>query len=93
MNDRSTKTIKHKINANGQEVIFTDKHPTLLVCLEEANIEVHYHCRDGYCGACRVKLDKGQICYPQGEPLAFVGQDEILPCCSVPASDIELTVD
>ncbi|REL26592.1 2Fe-2S ferredoxin-like protein [Thalassotalea euphylliae] len=93
MSSSENNKLSHKVTANGQEVIFTDKHPNLLVCLEEANIEVHYHCRDGYCGACRVKLGKGQICYPQGEPLAFVGEDEILPCCCVPTADIELTVD
>ncbi|WP_448556645.1 class I ribonucleotide reductase maintenance protein YfaE [Thalassotalea montiporae] len=93
MSESDTNDSPHKVIANGQEVIFTDKQPDLLVCLEEANIEVHYHCRDGFCGACRVKLDKGQIRYPQGEPLAFVSEGEILPCCCVPTSDIELTID
>ncbi|NMP31389.1 2Fe-2S ferredoxin-like protein [Thalassotalea sp. M1531] len=79
--------------ANGTEVIFTDQNRTLLECLESANVEVHYHCRDGFCGACRVKLNDGQVTYPQGEPLAFVGEDEILPCCCIPHTDIDIEID
>jgi len=81
------------ITANGEKVIFTDQHSTLLECLEHEKVEVHYHCRDGFCGACRVKLNKGQVNYPQGEPLAFIGEGEILPCCCVPMSNIDITID
>ncbi|WP_448213033.1 class I ribonucleotide reductase maintenance protein YfaE [Colwellia sp. MEBiC06753] len=88
-NNRPEKTVV----ANGQAVIFTDKHQSLLECLESENIEVHYHCRDGFCGACRIQLNQGQINYPQGEPLAFVGDNEILPCCCVPETDITVTID
>ncbi|MFD2166513.1 class I ribonucleotide reductase maintenance protein YfaE [Thalassotalea euphylliae] len=79
--------------ANGQHVIFTDKHSSLLECLESQNIEVHFHCRDGFCGACRVKLNKGQVNYPQGEPLAFVGDGEVLSCCCIPTTDIDISVE
>ena len=89
----SSDQLGKKVLANGQQVIFTDKHQTLLECLEQQNIEVHYHCRDGFCGACRVKLNSGQINYPNGEPLAFVGEDEILPCCCIPTSNITVTID
>ncbi len=66
---------------------------TLLNCLERHDIEVHFHCRDGFCGACRVTLEGGQVCYPNGEPLAFVGENEILPCCCIPTSNIKLKID
>jgi ferredoxin len=82
-----------KISVAGQEIIYLDSHRTLLECLESAEIEVHYHCRDGYCGACRVALKSGQINYPQGEPLAFVGENEILPCCCIPNSDLSIEID
>ncbi len=62
---------------------------TLLQSLEAQNIEVHYHCREGYCGACRCRLLKGQVEYSV-DPLAYVDDDEILPCCCHPLSDIEI---
>lgn len=81
------------INADGKSIRFTDKKQTLLDCLEQANVEVHYHCRDGFCGACRVTLTTGEIHYPNGDPLAYVGDNEILPCCCVPITDISLTIE
>ena len=82
-----------KIKANGQLIHFTGQHKTLLDCLESENIEVHYHCRDGFCGACRIKLNQGDIHYPNGEPLAFVAEGEILPCCCIPKTDIDVDID
>ncbi|MGJ8694496.1 MAG: class I ribonucleotide reductase maintenance protein YfaE [Thalassotalea sp.] len=81
------------ISVDDQEVIYRDQKQTLLECLEASQIEVHYHCRDGFCGACRVKLNGGQVSYPQGEPLAFVADDEILTCCCIPVSNIDITTD
>ena len=81
------------ILVNDQEVEFTPDQKTLLECLEAKDVEVHYHCRDGFCGACRITLNKGEIVYPLGEPLAFVGENEILPCCCIPVTDITVTVE
>jgi len=82
-----------QISVKGKVIAFTEQKQTLLECLEQANVEVHYHCRDGFCGACRVTLTAGEINYPKGEPLAFVGENEILPCCCVPVTDIKLILD
>jgi len=82
-----------KISVQGLEITFVDMTETLLECLERSNIEVHYHCRDGFCGACRVKLNKGQIKYPNGEPLAYIGEDEILPCCCIPVGNISIEIE
>lgn len=81
-----------KITVDGSTVIYSDDKETLLECLEKANHEIHYHCRDGYCGACRITLNSGEIDYFNGEPLAYVGQGEILPCCCKPKSDIDITL-
>ena len=81
------------ISIDNKDVIYRDKKQSILECLETENIEVHYHCRDGFCGACRVTLTAGEINYPHGEPLAFVGENEILPCCCVPITDISLTIE
>ncbi len=82
-----------KINVQNKVVHYENNEQTLLECLESADVEVHYHCRDGFCGACRVTLVEGEINYPQGEPLAFVGDNEILPCCCIPVSDVTLLID
>ncbi|WP_206485560.1 class I ribonucleotide reductase maintenance protein YfaE [Thalassotalea sp. G2M2-11] len=89
----SNVTKRHTIEVAQQTVQYDPQDKTLLNSLEKANIEVHYHCRDGFCGACRVTLLTGKICYPNGEPLAFVGENEILPCCCIPVSDVSLSID
>ena len=62
---------------------------TLLEALERTGHEVAYQCRSGYCGACRTRLYSGSVSYPQ-PPLAFVGADEVLPCCCRVDTDIHL---
>ena len=64
---------------------------TLLDGLERTGHEVEYQCRAGYCGSCRVKLLSGSVTYAE-LPLAFIGPDEILPCCCTLMSDINLDV-
>jgi ferredoxin len=85
--------LQPKITVQGKVVHYNNNEQTLLDCLESANVEVHYHCRDGFCGACRVTLSEGEIHYPLGEPLAFVGDNEILPCCCKPVTDITLLIE
>lgn len=62
---------------------------TLLESLEAKNIEAPYHCRDGFCGACRCKLIAGEIDYTV-DPLAFIDDDEVLLCCCIALSDVTL---
>jgi ferredoxin len=82
-----------QISVNGKVIAYTQPKQTLLECLEQEGVEVHYHCRDGFCGACRVTLTSGEINYPEGEPLAFIGENEILPCCCIPVTNISLKID
>ncbi|CAI0712206.1 class I ribonucleotide reductase maintenance protein YfaE [Serratia ficaria] len=63
----------------------------LLDVLELHDVQVEYQCRSGYCGACRLKLVKGEVTYRQ-QPLAFINDGEILPCCCMPLTDIELEI-
>tara|TARA_B110001454_G_C12598382_1_gene383370 strand:+ start:370 stop:627 length:258 start_codon:yes stop_codon:yes gene_type:complete len=80
-----------KITVEGCALVYLDQDKNILNTLERENIESHYHCRDGYCGACRCKLLKGAVSYPLA-PLAFIREDEILTCCAQPASDIEINI-
>ena len=79
------------LRLSGTEVLCREEHPSLLVALEAHQVEVEYQCRSGYCGACRLKLLKGEVTYRQ-QPLAFINQGEILPCCCMPLTDIELEI-
>lgn len=65
---------------------------TLLETLEQNSLQVHYHCREGFCGACRTKLNSGEVEYTT-DPLAFIDDDEILPCCCIPVTNIDITLE
>jgi|TARA_B100000927_G_scaffold290946_1_gene291232 ferredoxin len=62
----------------------------ILDALGRANIDYESHCCMGWCGTCRVVLVSGQVKYPGGKPLGYIRDGEILPCCCVPTSDIEI---
>ena len=64
-------------------------HKNLLSYLEQQGIEIHYQCLEGYCGACRCKLLQGEIDYPI-YPMACIRDGDMLSCCSLPITDIEL---
>lgn len=77
--------------ADVQAVQFQHAH-TLLESLESQNVDVHYQCREGYCGSCRVQLLEGDVHYNE-EPMAWVNEDEILPCCCIPKSNLKIKID
>lgn len=60
---------------------------SLLDGLERTGHEVEYQCRSGYCGSCRLRIESGSVSYRE-TPLAFIGRDEILPCCCIPEEDL-----
>jgi len=59
---------------------------TLLEFAEVHGLTPEYGCRSGQCGACKVKLLKGQVTYPRAIDLEL-NPDEILLCCAVPAAE------
>ena len=69
------------------------EEPHLLGLLERNGVELHGHCRDGICGACRVTLLHGQVHYPNGPPLGSIRDGEILPCCCHPTTDIQIETE
>lgn len=82
--------MKIKVNTqNGTHEVPFSQQGTILQTLEKANIQTEYHCREGFCGACRCKLKSGEVEYVV-DPLAFIDDDEILPCVTRPTTDIEI---
>ena len=61
----------------------------ILSALDRAEIEVRVTVGQDS-AAPVVTLIRGQVSYPGGEPLGYVREGEILPCCCVPTSDIEI---
>lgn len=76
----------------GQQELSHQAGETVLDTLERNGIEAEYNCREGFCGVCRTKLQRGSVDYTL-DPLAFIEDDEILTCCTVPKSNIDIKVD
>ena len=87
-----TDTQHHTIVVNQQQEVTCSPSETILECLEANGVDIQYHCREGFCGACRTRLVSGDINYKTA-PLAYLDDDEILPCCSVANSDLSLEID
>lgn len=62
------------------------KPQVILKAMEDKSSAPQSHCRGGFCGACRCKIKSGKVRYLK-EPLAFMDDDEFLPCVSVPATE------
>lgn len=76
------------VEVAGKSVAFQHQN-NLLESLEEEQVNVHYQCREGYCGSCRVRLVTGQVHYLL-EPMAWLNDNEVLTCCSVPKTHLKL---
>lgn len=83
--------IDAKIITN-QETILLKEGESILAALEDTGHNVEYQCKKGFCGSCRVKKIAGEVEYKE-TPLAFVSDDEILPCCATPKSNLRLDVN
>ncbi len=68
------------------EQAWSQQDGTLLEFAEAHGLTPDYGCRSGQCGACKVKLSKGRVTYPQ-EISAPLNQDEVLLCCALPAKE------
>lgn len=85
-----TKTVV-KLRTNGMQFTYKNSKYLLLEALELHAVKVECQCRSGYCGSCRLKLVEGEVIYYQ-TPLALINHGEILPCCCIPLTDIELDI-
>ncbi len=74
-----------------EQVFELQPSETLLEGLERTGHQVEYQCRGGYCGSCRVTLHSGSVEY-QEPPLAYLQENEILPCCCRPLEALEVSV-
>ncbi len=79
----------HKVTINKVTNLVNSKNSTLLESMEMSGLKPEYNCRDGHCGACRCKLESGEVEYI-GFAMAYLKDDEILPCICRAKSDVNL---
>ncbi|MEH6447394.1 MAG: 2Fe-2S iron-sulfur cluster-binding protein [Oleispira sp.] len=78
---------EYSVNFSSNKSIVFNKQRTLLDAMESQGIDIESECRSGECGQCKVNLLAGKV-----KPLINIELDlkagEILPCCSIPESDL-----
>ncbi|WP_428613216.1 class I ribonucleotide reductase maintenance protein YfaE [Shewanella sp.] len=80
------------VSLQGQPVLlYTQEHQSLLQALEQKSVRIFSECRNGFCGACKTKINKGSVVY-HTEPLVELEADECLPCCCHPEGDLDLAL-
>jgi ferredoxin len=75
---------KVTVTVNGSTEIICNKHENLLRVLEN-------ECQEAHCGTCRTIMTEGEVEYVY-EPVAYIGQNEVLPCAAIIKSDLNLTI-
>jgi len=80
------------IKIDNYSFVCPDEKMSLLEAIESEEIEIEYQCRQGFCGSCRLKLVEGKVAYFE-EPIAFIPEDHILPCCCRPKSDLSVETE
>lgn len=68
-----------------------DTNKNLLENIEATTVPIEFHCRDGHCGACRCSLISGSVEYKK-HPMAYLRENEVLPCCSISKEDIQISI-
>ncbi|NOH95772.1 hybrid-cluster NAD(P)-dependent oxidoreductase [Vibrio sp. 99-70-13A1] len=69
-----------------------DNQSTLLEQAEAAGVAIASSCRAGFCGACKVTLESGQVHQPDVPALQEHERNmgQVLACCCIPQTDIEV---
>ncbi|MDN3616475.1 MAG: MOSC N-terminal beta barrel domain-containing protein [Vibrio gallaecicus] len=69
-----------------------DNQSTLLEQAEAAGVAIASSCRAGFCGACKVTLESGQVHQPDVPALQEHERNmgQVLACCCIPKTDIEV---
>lgn len=80
-----------RIKVNNHHTFYYQYEFSLLDSLEAQEIDAPYSCRGGYCGCCKVRLLDGEVTQVQDALFDLQG-DEILTCCSVPKTHIEIEI-
>lgn len=70
-----------------------NKNETILEQMLRLKIDANYSCMIGVCGFCACKKPlSGDFKYTE-EPIAYLKEDEFLPCIALPLNDIKLEIE
>ena len=71
-------------------VDWDDRFESILELAEESGVSIESDCEQGFCGTCKVKLLEGEVTMETEDGLDDVDleQNMILPCVSLPKTDI-----
>lgn len=86
--------IKVEFKESGKTVDWDNHCSNILELAQEAQVEIETDCEQGVCGTCKVKLISGEVDMESDDGLdeADLEQNMILPCVSVPRTDIVLKI-
>ncbi|MGD1918195.1 MAG: ferredoxin--nitrite reductase [Pleurocapsa sp.] len=85
--DSSTKTKIFLANSWKETICAEGEY--ILDAAEKVEVEIESSCRAGTCGACTVKILKGEVTYEENyDALGDLSAGEILACCARPVSSV-----
>jgi len=86
--------IKVEFKDSGKTIDWNNRFSNILELAQEAGVEIDTDCEQGFCGTCKVKLVSGEVDMERDDGLdeADLEQNMILPCVSVPRTDIVLKI-
>ncbi|WP_299021105.1 hybrid-cluster NAD(P)-dependent oxidoreductase [uncultured Photobacterium sp.] len=88
-NIEETQTVTISLDGN---LFLGDNQKTLLEQAENAGLSVSNSCRAGFCGACKVSIESGEVEQPD-VPGLLPGEKEegkALACCCTPKTDVDV---
>ncbi|MGW1503302.1 MOSC domain-containing protein [Streptomyces mirabilis] len=74
---------------SGLSTGWSQRYATLLELAEACEVRTRWSCRTGVCHTCATTLLTGQVEYTT-QPLEDPASGEVLPCCSIPTTDVLL---
>lgn len=74
------------------EITIPVNNKTVLANILEQTENMEYGCKEGYCGLCRLKFKNKNDFFYFEEPLAFISDNEFLPCITKPNNAFKINL-
>jgi ferredoxin len=86
--------LKVEFRISKKTVEWDDRFSSILELARESGVEIETDCEQGICGTCKVRLISGEVDMENDDGLdeADLEQNMILPCVSVPKTDVVLDI-
>lgn len=72
------------------EITIPKNNKTILSNILEQTNNIEFGCKEGFCGLCRLKFKNKEDFYYFEEPLAFIENNEFLPCITKSNNEFKL---